>query len=119
MKLDSVHAALARVAEEAEMVDEITLPEGATSLHFMQAIYRDGQQPMTRRMRAAQSALPFEHAKLEISLNSDGFANVLEEAMVRLGKTIVIDAAGHKAVESDGNAGEASPKGFGFSGKEK
>ncbi len=108
-----------RLPEKAEMVDEITLPEGATSLHFMQAIYRDGRQPMTRRMRAAQIAIPFEHAKLEITLDSDGFANVLEEAMVRLGKTIVIDAAGHKAVEGDGNASEASPKGFGFSGKEK
>jgi hypothetical protein len=85
-----------------EVVDQITLPEGATSLVFMQAIYRDSRQSMALRMRAAQSALPFEHAKLEISLNSDGFANVLEEAMVRMGKTIVLDSKPHKAVEGEG-----------------
>jgi hypothetical protein len=49
--LDTVDAGLARVRAEAE--DEIPLPEGATSLHFMQAIYRDPRQPMTRRMKAA------------------------------------------------------------------
>ena len=86
------------------MVDEITLPEGATSLHFMQAIYRDSQQPMTRRMRAAQTAIAFEHLKLAVavSMDSEGFAKVLEEQMERRGLRTVIDSAPHKAVERDG-----------------
>ena len=95
--------------EETEMVDEITLPEGATSLVFMQAIYRDSRQPMTRRMRAAQSALPFEHAKLEITLDSDGFAKRLEEMMIRNGVSTVIDAKPQLS--------EAQRPGFGFTGK--
>ncbi len=111
MKLDSVHAALARVADEAEMVDEITLPEEATSLHFMQAIYRDSQQPMTRRMRAAQIAIAFEHPKLAVavSLDSEGFAKRLEDMMQRRGIGTVIDAKPNVVV--DGKAG------FGFTGK--
>src|SRR5216683_3047970 len=99
-----------------EMVDEITLPVDATSLHFMQAIYRDSQQPMTRRMRAAQIAIAFEHPNLAVavSLDSEGFAKRLADMMERNGLRTVIDAARPKAVEGDGNAGEA---GFGFTGK--
>ncbi len=66
---------------EAEPVgDEIELLEDATSLHFMQAIYRDPAQPMTRRMRAAVAALPFEHPKLlSMNANVTSFASMMEE----------------------------------------
>jgi hypothetical protein len=82
-----------RLPEKAEMVDEIDLPEGATSLHFMQAIYRDSRQPMVRRMRAAQTAIPYEHPKLAITIDTDGFAARLEEMMERRGMRTVIDAS--------------------------
>jgi hypothetical protein len=79
---------------EAEPVgEEIELPEDATSLHFMQAIYRNPAQPMTRRMRAAVAALPFEHPKLAVtaSLNNEGFAAQMEEMVRRSGRSNVID----------------------------
>jgi hypothetical protein len=77
-----------------EAEEEITLPEGATSLHFMQAIYRDPGQPITRRMRAAQIAIAYEHPKLAVTVNTDvtGFASQMEEVMRRSGKSTVIDA---------------------------
>jgi hypothetical protein len=71
--------------------EEITLPPEATSLDFMQAIYRDPAQPMTRRMRAAVAALPFEHPKLSVNANIDNhFADQIEEMVRRSGRSNVI-----------------------------
>jgi len=84
---------------EAEVVEEeITLPPDATSLDVMQAIYRDPRQPLARRMRAAQAALPFEHPKLAVTTNVYSFASQMEEMRIR-GKSNVIDAkANHSAL---------------------
>jgi hypothetical protein len=90
--LDTVDAGLARVRAEAE--DEIPLPEGATSLHFMQAIYRDPRQPMTRRMKAAMAALPFEHPKLGATYAVKGerdFAAEMRAIAMRSGKPYYLD----------------------------
>ena len=59
----------------------------------MQAVYRDPAQPMTRRMRAAVAALPFEHPKLSVNANLDNnFASVMEQYGRQAGKPNVIDA---------------------------
>jgi hypothetical protein len=89
---DSLRMILAQPDTE-EMVDAITLPVDATSLHFMQAIYRDSRQPMPRRMRAAQAALPFEHAKLQVTVDaSRNFAALMEECARKSGRSNVIDS---------------------------
>jgi hypothetical protein len=68
---------------EAEPAPEIGPAE--SSLEFLQAVYADPGQPVSRRMRAAIACLPFEHPKLSVVANVDGngFAAELERAYVR------------------------------------
>ena len=82
--------------------DELALRPDATSLEFLQAIYRDPNQPDTKRLRAAIAALPFEHPKLSVTavLDSEGFGAKLEAARQRSAK--VVD---HRA-----GAGELAPE---------
>jgi hypothetical protein len=83
--------------------DEVTLPSSATSLDFLQAVYRDPSQPLHTRLRAAALALPFEHPKLAVvaQLRGEGFAAKLEAAMRRAGKPVVIDAKPLAAIERE------------------
>jgi hypothetical protein len=74
--------ALAELADD----DSIELPPGASSLAFLQAIYRSTEQPMVRRMKAAIAALPFEHPRLSATLAvqaDDSFAARLQAAIAR------------------------------------
>jgi hypothetical protein len=63
----------------APQADEIGVGPDATSLEVMQAIYRNPAQPIARRMRAAQSALPYEHPKLAIVATGNNFAASMKE----------------------------------------
>ncbi len=56
-----------------------------SSLELLQAVYSDPGQPLSRRMRAAIAALPFEHPKLCVTANiqGHGFAAQLERAWQR------------------------------------
>jgi hypothetical protein len=99
--LDSVDKALARIEIiEPELSPEI---EGNTSLDFLQAIYRSADQPMTRRMRAAIAALPFEHPKLSVTANvgpNINFALKLERAIkIARGEPLVIDGEAERIGE--------------------
>src|SRR6266436_1205277 len=98
MKMDDPLAMILAQKDGPEMVDEITLPDDASSLHFMQAVYRDARQPMPRRMRAATAALPFEHAKLavNISATTGDFAKQMEEVARASGRSNVIDAKSNR-----------------------
>ena len=88
---DSVHAVLDRI--EAQQLEEelLELAPGETSLDFLQRVYRSIKQPMSRRMRAAIEALPFETPKLGAvaiaSLTANDFAAALDRALERSGKT--------------------------------
>src|SRR6266581_3896492 len=72
--------------------DEMEVAADATPLDFLRAVYRDPQQPMQRRMRAAEAALPFVHPKLSVAANVYSFTAQMEEASRRIGKSNVIDA---------------------------
>jgi hypothetical protein len=65
----------------------------SSSLEFFQSVYNDEAMPLMTRMRAAQVALPFEHAKLAVVAQlHGGCAAQLEAAMVRAGEPVVVDA---------------------------
>jgi hypothetical protein len=73
-----------QAAEEAKVVD---LAPGETSLSFLQKIYHSTKQPMSRRMRAAIEALPFESPKLGAiafgNMTGQDFAAMLDRAILR------------------------------------
>jgi hypothetical protein len=70
-----------------ETEELIELASHETSLDFFRKIYHSVRQPMTRRMRAAEFALQFEHPKLgaiaTASMNGQDFASLLEKAILR------------------------------------
>ena len=72
--------------------DEVEVAADATPLEFLRTVYRDSQQPMQRRMRAAEAALPFVHPKLSVAANVYSFAAQMEELSRLRGKSNVIDA---------------------------
>jgi hypothetical protein len=71
--------------------DEIEVPTNATPLDFLCAVYRDARQPMPRRMKAAEAALPFVHPKLAVSVTLDNFADTMEAVMQSRGRKTVLD----------------------------
>jgi hypothetical protein len=82
----------------ADLVDDdsITLPPGANSLEFLQAIYRSPDQPMARRLKAASIAIQYESPKLAVTAvldSSDSFAVQLEGAIARSRKVLELHAA--------------------------
>jgi len=71
---------------EPEADDPLQLPDGATSLEALQAIYRNPGLPLTTRMRAMISALPFETPKLAVSALVDStkdFATLLDQRIAK------------------------------------
>jgi hypothetical protein len=71
--------------DDAEVIE---LAPGETSLDLLQKIYRSVKQPISRRMRAAALALPFESPKLAVigHIGEDrSFAERLERALTRSG----------------------------------
>ena len=93
--------ALAELADD----DSITVPPGASSLAFLQAIYRSTEQPMVRRMKAAIAALPFEHPKLAVTavLTDEDLGARLHRAIQRSAKVIELRAAQPEPVASNGH----------------
>lgn len=87
-KVSSIYQALDQLESERE---ELVVPAGATSLDFLQAIYRNPTQSTSRRMRAAIAALPFEHPKLAVTAtlgDVESFAARLEAARQRAAKVV-------------------------------
>jgi hypothetical protein len=75
-----------QVLDRIETEPELDVGADGSSLDLLQAVYRDSQQPISRRMRAAIAALPFEHPKLSVVAAlgpNDGFAAKLEDAIKR------------------------------------
>src|SRR5262249_45393217 len=86
-----------RRVEEMGGEELIELGLHETSLDFFRKIYHSVRQPMTRRMRAAEFALQFEHPKLgaiaTASMNGRDFASMLERAIERSGKAKLIEGS--------------------------
>jgi hypothetical protein len=84
--------ALAELADD----DSITLAPGASSLAFLQAVYRSPDQPLHTRMRAAIAALPYEHPKLAVTVALDGqdnWASQLQRCIARSRPVLELHAA--------------------------
>jgi hypothetical protein len=82
----------------AELADDgsIEVPPGASSLAFLQAVYRSPDQPLHTRMRAAIAALPYEHPKLAVTVQVDGaegWAAQLQRCIARSSKVLDLYAA--------------------------
>jgi hypothetical protein len=75
------------IEQQQLIVDELNgrdAPIGDSALTLLQAVYRDRQQPLSVRMRAAKEALPFESPKLSViaSIEDPGtFAQKLDRAI--------------------------------------
>ncbi len=84
--------------------DPLGLPDSATSLDLLRAVYRKPTLPLSTRMRAAGLALPHEHPKLGVTVNiaDDGtFAARLDKAIAR--------SNGHAAKLVEGSVIEHDP----------
>lgn len=82
--------------------DEAEPIVASSSLEFLQKVYADPAQPISRRMRAAIAALPFEHPKLAVVASigpNSGFAAQLEEAFARSRKVIEASASNEDSPE--------------------
>src|SRR5713226_9332022 len=87
--------ALGDVLDRIEAAQAIELPQEATSLDFLQQVYRNPSLPISTRMRAAVAALQFEHPKLGVNITIEGkdIAQRLDEAIRRSSKVINGSAA--------------------------
>jgi len=103
---------------EPEVDDPLQLEPNATSLEALQAIYRNPGLPLTTRMRAMISALPFETPKLAVTaqVTEKDFATLLDQRLKRLAELKLIEANGAhhdhqpKSVNrSEPGVGEAPP----------
>jgi hypothetical protein len=96
--LDTVDAALAKAMVQKDDGAEdrltISLTEYSGAHALLKAVYMDNDQPLSRRIRCAVAALPYEVPKLAVSSGSGGgrdFAAQLEAARKRSGKGLVIE----------------------------
>ena len=76
---------LQTTVQQQPELDELALPDAATSLTLLQQVYRNPSLPLLTRIRAATAALPHEHPKLAVTatVNAGDFADQLERAIER------------------------------------
>src|SRR5215467_11187582 len=86
----------------------INLPSGKDSLDFLQAVYRDSNQPLPVRMRAASIAIKYERPALAVTVQTSmsEFNDRLERAWMASHAARV--AAGSQQIEGPG-IGRLSP----------
>jgi len=96
--LDTVDAALAKAQVEDDDADSDRLTLGLTEYSgahaLLRAVYLNPDQPLSRRIRCAIAALPYEVPKLAVTSpggRGRDFAAQLEAARKRSGKGLVIE----------------------------
>jgi hypothetical protein len=98
---------------KAEASSEASALSAASSLEFLQKVYSNPRQPMSRRLRAAIAALPFEHPKLALVARFDpgeGFAAKLEAAIKRGARPLI---EGTALLQPADGGGVTNPEGSG------
>src|SRR5215469_875537 len=90
---DTVQAELDRI--EVQRVQAQPLPDGSTALSLLREVYRDRNQPLSARMRAAIEALPHENPRLSAVavgyMTGDTFAERLERCIARSNRAKLIE----------------------------
>src|SRR5215831_4543538 len=85
---DTVDAALREIEEAADDAERLEVPDDASALDFLCAVYRCRDQPMARRMKAASEAAQYMHPTFKATamvVANDSFAARLEAAIARSG----------------------------------
>ena len=87
---NEVEIVLNRIEQQQRDGEGLEVTPNATSLDFLQAVYRSSTQPMQRRLRAAIEAAQYEHPRLAVSALVDGgdFADRLQRAVAQSRKAI-------------------------------
>jgi hypothetical protein len=82
---DAIETVLDRIEQQR---DELELPDCATPLDFLEAVYRSPTQPIYQRMKAAIEAAQYRHARLAVTatVTTEDFASMLDKAIERSGK---------------------------------
>jgi hypothetical protein len=70
--MTDLDAVLDRIEERQKVEGQVHLSTNGTSLDLLQAIYRDPRQPIQRRMKVAEAALPYEHWKRSVKAEVNG-----------------------------------------------
>src|SRR5262245_37495694 len=90
--LDTVDAALRKIAEQAEDAERLEVSADASPLDFLYAVYRDSRQPMTRRLKAACEAAQYVHPTYKATamvIAGGSFAQRLEAAIARSSPKVI------------------------------
>jgi hypothetical protein len=101
--LDSLAEELGLLTEQTLENSRLNVPEGANSLEFLQAVYRNAEIGLHIRMKAARACLPFELPKLAVTAVVDAgadFAAKLDAACRRSANVIEARAEPQPEVET-------------------
>jgi hypothetical protein len=79
--------------EYKPVADAIELPNDATPLDFLEAVYRSSTQPIYQRMKAAIEAAQYRHPRLAMTatISEGGIAEMLDKAIARSGVKLTIE----------------------------
>jgi len=94
------------------MNEGVEIPSEGLSIDLLRAVYRNNQLELSTRMRAASLAIPYECARLGVSVvvnNTQDFASLLDARIARFEQMKLIEAQPTNNPEpTNGNGSERS-----------